>query len=185
MKKLIGAALLVAALSLSGCATMGNRGNEVSLRPNQRTPAAEGSIALSNDKNGNTVAEVKMKHLPPPPLLSPELATYVVWARAAGQDQYQNVGQVRLDADREANTFVRVPYSSFDLLITAEPVPSAREPSEYRVLEGSVGGAPVRDGEPTTNTRPAAPERAPTPRSTPIDSSNTQTPSSEVPLSEP
>jgi hypothetical protein len=164
--------LLALAFVFAACKTP-----EVALRPMERTPASEGSIALSKDKNGNTVGEVKMKHLPPPAMLSPELATYVVWAKPAGQSSYSNVGQVRMDADRAASTFIQLPYNAFEVLITAEPTGSVQEPSQYKVLEGSVGAPPVRgpESESEQQLTPATPKPTPSPQSTPREENEPQT----------
>lgn len=159
---------LALALALTGCMT---GRPELNLQPTSRNPGAVGTVGLSEDRNGNTVAEVKMEHLPLPSTLSPELSTYVVWARPAGGQDYVNMGQVAIDpGDREGRTFVRLPYSAFELLVTAETVPTAQAPSAYRILQGSVGGVPARSAPPAAaeppRTAPPPSETMPPPAET-------------------
>lgn len=169
LRRGLGLAALALALALSGCMTARP---EVNLQSTDRNPGAVGSVDLSEDKNGNTVAEVKMEHLPMPTTLSPELSTYVVWARPAGADEFVNMGQVAIDpGDREGRTFVRVPYRSFELLVTAETAPTVQAPSEYRILQGSVGGVPAQSAPPAA----AEPRRSsPPPDTAPPPAETTQ-----------
>jgi hypothetical protein len=165
---------LAFAFLFAGCKTP-----EVALRPMERTPAAVGTIAISTDKNGNTVGELKMQHLPPPAMLSPELGTYVVWARPAGQDDYRNVGQVKMTNDRAGSTFIQMPFNSFEVLITAESVGSVQQPSEYKILEGAVGAPPLRGPEQQLRQEreltPPQDKTAPSPQSSPREENEPST----------
>lgn len=164
LRRGFGLAGIALALLLTGCMT---GRPDVNLQSTERNPGTVGTVDLSADKNGNTVAEVKMEHLPMPSTLSPELSTYVVWARPAGADQFVNMGQVAIDpGDRDGRTFLRVPYTSFELLVTAESAPTVQEPSEYRILRGNIGGVPTRN-EPARPAAQPAPAQPPPPAEAP------------------
>lgn len=148
------AAAALAALALSGCAMLRPQ-KQVALQPMELNPGAAGTVAISTDRNGNTVARVKVEHLPFPSALSRDLSTYVVWARPQGQDDFTNKGQLRLGENREGSASMLVSSPSFEVMVTAEQGGGVEAPSEYRILEGAVGGAVG------PKQRPEAPQRPP------------------------
>ena len=60
-------------------------------------PAAEGKVTATAGDNMNTNLEVNVDHLAPPERVRQGATTYVVWARARGANDYQNVGALLVD----------------------------------------------------------------------------------------
>lgn len=63
---------------------------------------------------------------------------YVVWTRALGSNEWQNVGQLLVNEDRTGSVKIRVPYATFDVSISGESTGAVTQPSELIVLEGKV-----------------------------------------------
>jgi len=106
------------------------------LRPVGRNPAAVGTIGANVDANKNTLLDVRLEHLAPPPALDPALSTYVVWIRPIAADEFINIGQLAMQADRSGRLRATTPHPEFDVLVTAEPSGTVRDPGTFIVLEG-------------------------------------------------
>ncbi len=100
-------------------------------------PAAMGTIVTSNDRNGNTRVEVKVKHMASPQSLTPSKNAYVVWIQPHGQPP-QSLGQLRINEKLEGSLKATTPEKIFDVFITAEDNPRPDSPSGTEILRGSV-----------------------------------------------
>jgi hypothetical protein len=101
-------------------------------------PAAQGTVKATSTDNNNTAIEVEVHHLAPPERVQPGATTYVVWARATGQDTYQNLGALRVDENLRGTLKTITPLRSFDVMITAEAGPTVMTPTSRRLLSASI-----------------------------------------------
>lgn len=131
MKKQIAAGLLT--VLLMGCA-----GSTTQLTPTAAAPQAVGTVELEKSDNKNTVGRLEVKHLAPPENLGNGETVYVTWVRPTGTPEWQNVGQLVIDEDRSGRLDLVVPYSEFDLFVTAEQSGEATQPGDLVVLRGQV-----------------------------------------------
>ena len=112
--------------------------NATPLDATSHTPAAVGTMNLEKGPNDNTIGSVEVKHLAPPQLLRSDLTVYVVWTRPVGTRDWQNVGQLVVHDDRTGSVDIKVPYATFDVMISAESTGQVTEPSDLVVLEGKI-----------------------------------------------
>jgi hypothetical protein len=99
-------------------------------------PKAEGEAKVEV-KNGYTAVDANFKHLNPPTRFGTEFLTYVLWA-ITPDGRAINLGEVIPDGSDRAGMRVTCPYSTFGLLVTAEPYFSVPYPSDVVVMESSV-----------------------------------------------
>jgi hypothetical protein len=99
-------------------------------------PKAEGEAKVEV-KNGYTEIDANFKHLDPPTKFGAEYLTYVLWA-ITPDGHAINLGEVIGDSSNKASMRVTSPYSTFGLLVTAEPYFSVPYPSDVVVLESAV-----------------------------------------------
>ncbi|MBV9300843.1 MAG: DUF4398 domain-containing protein [Acidobacteriaceae bacterium] len=99
-------------------------------------PKAEGEAKVEV-KNGYTEIDANFKHLDPPTQFGAEFLTYVLWA-ITPDGHAINLGEVIADTSNKASMRVTSPYSTFGLIITAEPYFSVPYPSDVVVMESAV-----------------------------------------------
>lgn len=99
-------------------------------------PEAEGNVKV-DVKNGYTALDANFKHLEPPTKFGTQFLTYVLWA-ITPDGKSINLGEVIPDGSNKASMHVTSPYSTFGLLITAEPYFSVPYPSDLVVMESYV-----------------------------------------------
>jgi hypothetical protein len=99
-------------------------------------PKADGDVKVTV-KNGYTAVDATFKHLEPPTQFGTEFLTYVLWA-ITPDGKSINLGEVIPDGSDKASMQVTSPYSTFGLLITAEPYFSVPYPSDVVVMESFV-----------------------------------------------
>ena len=99
-------------------------------------PKAEGR-AIVEVKNGYTKIDFNLKKLDPPTIFGTEFLTYVLWA-ITPDGKAVNLGEVIANGSSRASMHVTSPYSTFGLLITAEPYFSVPYPSDVIVVESAV-----------------------------------------------
>lgn len=101
------------------------------------TPAAEGKVVTSTDRNGNTEVEVQVKHVARPQSLTPPRQSYLVWVQPRGM-QPQLLGALRVNEDLEGSLKATTTYKDFDVLVTAEDNLKTETPSSTVILKGTV-----------------------------------------------
>lgn len=121
-------------IGLSGCASP----TVLQMQSGERTAGAEGEATVTSDDNGNQVVDLVVAHLPRPSQLAEEMAIYSVWIRPGDAGMHYNVGRLRLSEDRTGALNFVTPFSSYDLLITAEASPTEMSPSDQVVLRREV-----------------------------------------------
>ena len=108
----------------------------VDLKGTVLLPKSEGEAKVEV-KNGYTAIDASFKHLNPPTQFGTEYLTYVLWA-ITPEGRAINLGEVIPDGSNKANMRVTSPYSTFGLLVTAEPYFSVPYPSDVVVMESAV-----------------------------------------------
>ena len=99
-------------------------------------PKAEGDARVEV-KNGYTEIDANFRKLDPPTQFGTEFLTYVLWA-ITPEGRAINLGEVLPNGSNKAHMRVTSPYSTFGLLVTAEPYFSVPYPSDVVVMESQV-----------------------------------------------
>lgn len=99
-------------------------------------PKVEGEAKVEV-KNGYTEIEASFRHLDPPTKFGTEYLTYVLWA-ITPDGRSINLGEVLADGSNKAKMRVTCPYSTFGLIVTAEPYFSVPYPSDVVVMENAI-----------------------------------------------
>ena len=126
-------AILVCAAAMVACG-----GRKIHMVPASTQPAAEGVVELKHDKNGNQVADLKVKHLAKPQNLTPPRSTYIVWVQPTNGEPHK-LGELQVNDKLEGEFKAPVPTSSFQIFVTAEDGPTVAQPSGTEVLRQTVG----------------------------------------------
>jgi hypothetical protein len=109
---------------------------DIDLKGTVLLPKAEGKATVEV-KNGYTKIDLNIRHLAAPTQFGTEFLTYVLWA-ISPDGRATNLGEVIASGSDKAAMHVTSPYSTFGLLITAEPYFSVPYPSDLVVMESSV-----------------------------------------------
>ena len=99
-------------------------------------PHADGEARVEA-KNGYTSVDATFKHVDPPTQFGTEFLTYVLWA-ITPDGHAINLGELIPDGSNKVKMRVTCPYSTFGLLVTAEPYFSVPYPSDLVVLENVI-----------------------------------------------
>lgn len=127
-------ALLGSLLLLAGCV------KRVPLTAATTVPAAQATADLTHDHNGNTVVELKVKHLAEPQNLSPPAQVYVVWFQPPGQAPIKE-GQLEVNHNLKAKFRAPTTFKTFTILVTAENSANVAQPTGQEVLRSQVTGS--------------------------------------------
>jgi hypothetical protein len=133
--------VVVGALSGAGCSMLGigKAGPEsVALEVTPSQPAAQGTVNVGAEKDGNRTIEVRVQHLSPPERAMPGARTYVVWLVPKPGGVPQNMGVLTLEDDLGGVLKTTTSHREFDILVTAEDNPGATKPSAGNVMRASV-----------------------------------------------
>jgi hypothetical protein len=118
---------------------MGKGGPErVALEVTPGQPAAQGTVTIGAEKDGNRTVEVRVQHLSPPERATPGARTYVVWLVPRSGGAPQNMGVLSLGEDLGGSLTTTTSYRDFDILVTAEQDPGTTNPSARNVMHASV-----------------------------------------------
>jgi hypothetical protein len=107
------------------------------LNNSSQVPAAQGKVEIKPGKNGNHDVKVEVEHLATPAEAYQGTSTYVVWLKPAGAPA-RNIGILKLSDKAKGKLETTTPYTSFEVLVTAEAQPDATHPSDNMVLERKV-----------------------------------------------
>jgi hypothetical protein len=101
-------------------------------RGTAKAPDADATIeAHVNIAGGLTKLIIQTNHLAPPDRLFAGADSYVVWVRQEDGIPWQRVGALKYDAEKRSGELeASVPYTEFQLIITAEKESAPAEPSE-------------------------------------------------------
>jgi hypothetical protein len=128
------ALILMVLLSASGCLK-----KQVRLNPSPSVPAATASAAISHDKNGNKLVDLKVKHLAKPESLTPAHSVYLVQIQPRGGAPIRQ-GQLEVNSNLEGELKFPTTYKTFEIFVTAEDSAMADQPKGPEVLRQSVSG---------------------------------------------
>src|SRR3954447_16891460 len=109
---------------------------EIDLKGTVLLPKAEGKATVEV-KNGYTKIDLGIRHLLPPTQFGTAFLTYVLWA-ISPDGRATNLGEVIANGSDKAGMHITSPYSTFGILITAEPYFSVPYPSDVVVMESAV-----------------------------------------------
>jgi hypothetical protein len=133
--------LLIGSLLAAGCSMlgMGKAGPEtVALEVTPSQPAAQGTVTIGSEKDGNRTVEVRVHHLSPPERATAGARIYVVWLVPRAGGVPQNIGVLTLGDDLAGSLMSTTSQRDFDILVTAEENPGATSPSARNVMRASV-----------------------------------------------
>jgi hypothetical protein len=108
---------------------------EIDFKGTVLLPKSEGRATVEV-KNGYTKIDLNLKNIQPPTIFGTELLTYVLWA-ITPDGKAVNLGEVIANGSEKASMHVTSPYSTFGLLVTAEPYFSVPYPSDVVVMESA------------------------------------------------
>ena len=101
------------------------------------TPAGQGTVEATKGDNGNTMVDVRVKHLAPPAKLADDASVYVVWIQPKHGD-IQNAGALVVDSDLDGRLKTTTPHSAFTVTVTPEPSPRMARPTHDAVFSSEV-----------------------------------------------
>jgi hypothetical protein len=127
-------AVVLAAVTMSGCAMLGGGSGSTSLSTSPTMPAAEGGAVYSVTKNDNTRIALSVKHLAHPEKLTPPASSYIVWTRATKDAPAQSIGALVVDKNLTGELDAETPLHSFALFITAEASGQVQQPAGQPLL---------------------------------------------------
>ncbi|HVT07145.1 MAG TPA: hypothetical protein VHO67_06790 [Polyangia bacterium] len=108
------------------------------LNTSPRVPAATGKVSVKPGDDGNQTLKLDVERLAAPPRVFDGANTYVVWLIVPGNAP-ENIGVLPLDDKLNGHLQTKTPFRTFDVLVTAEPSPTATRPNENnRVMSASV-----------------------------------------------
>jgi hypothetical protein len=108
----------------------------VDVRGTVLMPKLEGTANVEV-KNGYTKIDVNLKHVTAASQFGGEFLTYVLWA-ISPDGRATNLGEVLPNGSDKVSMHVSSPYSTFGLIVTAEPYFSVPNPSDVAVAESVV-----------------------------------------------
>jgi hypothetical protein len=129
------AILIVTGLAAASCAGP----KEAPMVSNSTIPAAESTVKVDTNENGNTTFELTVKHLALPQRVDPKATVYVVWLR--GRDsavRAQNMGALKVDDNLNGSYSGITPLRDFELFVTAEASVTGTSPTGQALLHTNV-----------------------------------------------
>lgn len=108
----------------------------VDMRGTVLLPRAQGEVVVEV-KSGYTELNASFKHIAAPTQFGTEFLSYVVWA-ITPDGRAINLGELIPDGSDKRKMRVTCPYSTFGLLVTAEPYFSVPYPSDVVVMENVI-----------------------------------------------
>jgi hypothetical protein len=141
IKRLGLAGALASTLAFGGCAEtnsmLGRNQQTWTLQAERSVPGAQGKVQVAKEDNGNRDLKVEAQHLAPPDKAFPGMSTYVVWLKPQN-GQPLNIGVLNPDKDRKAELKTTTPFTSFEILVTAENGPTPMQPGSNEVMTANV-----------------------------------------------
>ncbi len=131
-------------LILIACSTiMTSCARKIHFNTSSVVPAAEGTIKIEKDNNGNYSVNVTVLHLAEPDKLNPPKRLYLVWLATKDHGQ-KNLGQLTISSGLFSKTLkgslkTVTPYEPVSIYITAEEDAAKSYPGAQVVLTAEVG----------------------------------------------
>lgn len=141
IKRLGLAGALASTLAFGACSTtnsmLGRNQQTWTLHPDTAAPDATGKVQVATGEKGNRDVKVEAQHLAPANTAFPGMSTYVVWLKPEN-GQALNIGVLSPDKDRNAKLETKTPFTSFQIMVTAENGPTPMQPGSTEVLKAQV-----------------------------------------------
>lgn len=123
MKKML---LLCTMVMLSSCAS------KLNFPVSNVAPAAEISVKIKKDNNGNREINLESKYLSSPDRLTPPRASYIVWMQTEANGLL-NLGQLETDASDKGSFTTVTAYEPLEIFITAEDDAAIKYPTGQEI----------------------------------------------------
>ncbi len=136
------AGALAGMVAFGGCSTtraMMGGGNEQTwtMQTSGGGPAVEAKVEVASTQKGNRDLKVEAKHLAPPDATFSGTSAYVVWLKPKAGSPV-NIGVLTPDKDLNAQLETKTPFTSFEVLVTAEHTTQPTAPSGREVMSAKV-----------------------------------------------
>jgi anti-sigma-K factor RskA len=141
IKRLGLAGALASTLALGACAEtnemIGRNTTTWSLEASKDVPSAKGKVEVAGVDKGNRDVKVETKHLAPADTAFPGMSTYVVWLKPVDGKPI-NVGVLTPDKKMNAELKTKTPFTTFEIMVTAENGSQPLHPSTTEVMSAKV-----------------------------------------------
>lgn len=141
IKRLGLASAFASTLAFGACATtndmLGRNQQTWTMRATSTDLAAQGKVQVATGDKGNRELKVEAKNLAPAETAFPGTKTYVVWLKPA-EGKAVNIGVLAPNKDQKAELDTKTPYTSFEIMVTAENSTQPMHPSGNEVLTAKV-----------------------------------------------
>jgi len=134
-------ALVATAVACSAVKAPFEGGQKIALEPTSQVQAAEGTVQAKSTDQGNVELEVEVEHMAPPEHVAPGTRFYVVWAKETGKletEPAQNIGSLTIDKNAKGKLKTLTPLEKFELFVTPEAQPNAKEPTHPAVMKADI-----------------------------------------------
>ncbi len=134
--------VVVLALSFAACSWWSNRGGRSwPMSTMGNVPAASGEVTTRKWEGRERAVVVTVEHLAPANQVVSGATSYVVWFKSVEANApAQNMGVLSLNQDLEGTLTASTSFVDFDVLVTAEPSPTATQPSKDEIMRAQVRG---------------------------------------------
>ena len=124
---LLGILTIMILISFASCA------KKITFLRSEVTPAAEGNVKVTSDKNNNYVIQVNISNLAEIDRLKPSKKTYSVWM-VTDTDETKNIGRISSSSKLNASLETVTSFKPVKIFITAEEDVDAQYPGRTIVL---------------------------------------------------
>jgi hypothetical protein len=135
------AGALAGMVAFGGCSTtnsMLGRNQQVwTMTSEPVMPSAIGRVQVATGDKGNRDLRVEASHLAKPDSKFDGASTYVVWLKPS-QGHPVNIGVLTPDKNENAKLETTTPFTTFEVMVTAEASPQPTSPSSHEVLSTMV-----------------------------------------------
>ncbi len=141
IKRLGLAGALASTLALGACSTtnsmLGRNQQTWTLQAERAVPSAQGKVEVATGDKGNRDLKIETKHLAPAETAFPGMSTYVVWLKPEDGKPI-NIGVLSPDKKMNAKLETTTPYTSFEIMVTAENSAQPTRPGTTEVMNAKI-----------------------------------------------
>lgn len=127
MKTIHKLSLVLLIALLGSCATT------VQFPVSQIVPAADGEVKLKQDRNGNYLIDLSVKHLASPERLNPPRSQYIVWVQDE-TGKHHNIGRLAINNSRAGSLKATTPHKPSQIFITAQDAGNITWPGRHELF---------------------------------------------------
>jgi hypothetical protein len=141
IKRLGLAGMFAGTLAFGGCSTtngmLGRNQQTWTMHADGASFATKGKVEVATGDKGNRDLKVKANNLVPADIAFPGTSNYVVWLKP--EDGHPvNIGVLAPGTDQKAELDTKTPFTTFEIMVTAENTPQPLQPSANEVLSANV-----------------------------------------------